>query len=396
MFHIGEYKTAGNIFTKDQLTPAHREALEKILADLFNYTLQQIAANRDLDFQTVKAVFDESPVTPGTYLKAKLSDGILYEDEILNDSDTDIQVSFHIYKETSKPKPYRGSKKIAVIFASGEIQSGKSGGKSIFGGEILGAATVARQLRSVRRNPFVKAVVLRIDSPGGSAIASEVIRREAELLAKEKPLVVSMSGLAASGGYWISMSSQHIMALPQTITGSIGVVTGKFVLRGLYDKIGVKKEILKTTEYADLFSDYRLFSQAEEDKVMKMMKHVYQAFLETVSKSRGMKIEEVDKIARGRIWSGSAAKKLKLVDQLGGLNDAIEEAKKRAHIAPHETVGMRIYPRKKSLVDFIFEWVGTRANAAEPLETLQTLEAKLSMYKKFFPALLMPYKIVIN
>lgn len=394
MFHIGEYKTAGNMFTKDHMTPTHKEAIEKLLDDVYNHTLQQIAANRNVDVDRVKEIFEESPISDEKYMEAQLIDRIMYEDEILEDSKVGYnQVSFHTYKQTTKPRPYRGSKKIAVIFAAGEIHSGKSGGKSLFGGEILGSGTLARQLRIVRKSPSVKAVVLRIDSPGGSALASEVIRREAELLAKEKPLVISMSDLAASGGYWISMSSSSVMALPQTITGSIGVIFGKFVMKGLYDKIGINKEIIKTSKYADLFTDYRGFNQDEKAKMARFMNKTYQSFLEIVAKGRKMKIEEVDKIARGRVWAGATASELKLVDKLGGLNDAIEEAKKLAKIPTSENVGIRVYPRKKTLMDFIFELVGTRVKVSEPINTL---EAKINMYKNFFPALLLPYKITIN
>ena len=392
-FHTGEYKTAGNLFTKDRLTPPHRESLEKIIGDIFDYTLERIAVNRNLDIGTVKRIFDESPVSNQAYLDAKLIDGLRFEDEILEETESQYrQLSYDLYKETGKPYPYRGAKKIAVIFASGEIHPGKSGGKSLFGGDIMGASTVAAQLKAARTNPSIKAAVLRIDSPGGSSAASEIIRREAELLAKEKPLVISMSGMAASGGYWISMSSPTIMALPQTITGSIGVVTGKFVLKGLYDKVGINKEIVKTTPYADLFTDYRLFSENEKIKIKKMMEDVYQQFLENVSQNRKMKVEEVDKIARGRIWSGNAALELKLVDKLGGLTEAVDEAVKLANIPAGQNVGLRIYPGKKTMMDFILDLIGTKAEA----DPILTLEARVGMYKRFFPALLVPYKLNIN
>jgi len=396
VFHIGEYKTAANTFTEDRMTPPHKESLGKLLDDIYIYTIRQIAVNRKINIDTVKTVVEDSPIATKDYLDAKLIDGILYEDEVLGDSDSDNQVSFRTYRETTGSSPYTGAKKIAIIFASGEIRTGKSGGQSILGGEVMGSSTVAAQLRFARESPSIKAVVLRIDSPGGDAAASEIIRREAELLAKKKPLVISMSGLAASGGYWIAMCSKHIMTLPQTITGSIGVVSGKFILKGLYDKIGVTKEILKTTQYADIYSDYRGFSPEEKAKMLNAMNIIYQSFLEKVSQNRGMKVEEVDKIAQGRVWSGSAAKELKLVDKLGGLNDAIDEAKKLAGIPEFEKVGLRIYPEKRSLVDYIFELAGSRAQAMDPLKTLENIEAQLDIYKKSFPALLTPYKLEIK
>lgn len=396
IFHIGEYKTAANTFTEDRMTPPHKESLEKLLDDIYNYTIQQIAVNRKINLDTVKTIIEESPVSTKAYLDAKLIDGALYEDEILGDIDSDNQLNFRTYQETTSPSPYTGARKIAIIFASGEIRTGKSGGQSLFGGEIMGSNTVAAQLRIARESPSIKAVVLRIDSPGGDAVAAEVIRREAELLAKKKPLVISMSGLAASGGYWIAMCSKHIMTLPQTITGSIGVVSGKFILKGLYDKIGVTKETLKTTQYADIYSDYRGFSPGEKEKILKSMNIIYQSFLEKVSQNRGMKVEEVDKVAQGRVWSGTAAKELKLVDKLGGLNDAIAEAKKLAGILESEKVGLRIYPAKISLLDYIFDLASSRAQVIDPLKTLENIEAQLDIYKKSFPTLLAPYKLEIK
>jgi protease-4 len=326
LFHIGEYKTAANMFTREQMTPPHKESLERLLKDIYASTLAGIAKNRNLDIDPVKKIIEESPISTQAYLEAKLIDDILYEDEIFEESEEDyIMVSFDIYKETKSPRPYKGMRKIAVIFASGEIHQGKSGRKSVFGGEVLGSDTVVEYLKAAKRNRFVKAVVLRVDSPGGSALASDAIRREAEQVAKVKPLVISMADLAASGGYWLSMSTPHVMALPQTITGSIGVIAGKFVLKDLYDKIGIKKEIVKTSKYADMFWDNREFNQDEQDKMKTMMEHMYRLFLEKVSKSRNMNIEEVDKIARGRVWAGTSAFNLKLVDKLGGLDEAINE-----------------------------------------------------------------------
>jgi protease-4 len=402
LFHIGEYKTAVNIFTQEQMPPPHKESLERLLEDIYASTLAGIAKNRHLDIEAVKKIVEESPITNQAYLEAKLIDDILYKDEIFgNEKEDDITVSFDIYKETKSPRPYDGIKKIMVIFASGEIHQGKSGSKSLFGDEVMGSDTVVEYLKSARKNRFVKAVVLRVDSPGGSALASDAIRREAEQVAKEKPLVISMADLAASGGYWLSMSTPHVMALPQTITGSIGVIAGKFILKDLYDKIGVNKEIVKTSKYADMFWDNREFNQEEQDKMMTMIEHMYQLFLEVVSKSRHMNTEEVDKIARGRVWAGATAFNLKLVDKLGGLDEAINEAKKLANIPPEDEIGIQIYPRKKSFLDVVFELMGAKAKTQGPtidvdVDPIQQLETKLNMYKKFFPAYLMPYQISIE
>jgi len=399
IFHIGDYKTASNMFTEDRMTPAHRESLEKLLDDMYYSTLSGIAENRNLSVETVEKIFEKSPIDHQSYLDAKLIDAVVYEDEVIDKTTGGFPpVPFEIYKETTSPRPYKGMNKIAVIFANGEIHSGESGKKSLFGDEVLGSETLVEYLKEVRKNRFVKAVVLRVNSPGGSALASEAIRREAQLLSREKPLVISMADMAASGGYWLSMSSSHLMALPQTITGSIGVITGKFILKNLYNKIGVNKEMVKTTENADIYWDYRQFTPEEEAKLMNMMGYMYQEFLKIVSKNRGMKIEEVDEIGQGRVWAGISALNLKLIDKMGGLDDAIKEAEKLAQIPDQQTFGIKIYPRKKSFLETIFQLVESKGNvkaSAIRIETdpLQSLEKKLCMYKKFFPAVIIPYKI---
>ncbi|MCP4158362.1 MAG: signal peptide peptidase SppA [bacterium] len=392
MFHIGDYKTASNMFTEDHMTDAHKESITELLDDIYDYTLMQIAANRKLTPAQVRNVFEETPTSNEDYLKAKMIDGIIYEDEILK-NESGSEVSFATYSATTAPRPFKGAQKVAIIFAGGEIHSGKSGGRSLFGGNIMGSGTVAKQLRSARLNSSVKAVVLRIDSPGGSAVASDVIRREAELLAKEKPLVISMSGVAASGGYWISMSSSHIFALPQTITGSIGVVFGKFVLKDLYDSIGINKEVVKTSRYADIFSDYRAFDDEEKTKMISVMNNIYKAFLGIVSKNRNKSEKDIHAVAQGRVWAGNSAKEHGLIDKLGGLNAAIDEAKTLAKLQDNN-FGIRLYPGKKTIFDVIGDYVSkTGVKSPDPLNTL---DAKVGMYKNFFPALILPYQISFN
>jgi protease-4 len=388
VFHIGDYKTASNTFTEERMTPAHRESTQALIDDLYQAVIEGIAANRKLDAAAVRQVLDRSPLPQEEYLKAKMVDALGYEDDMFHSLPaTYPEVDFKMYAKTRSPLPFSGSKKIAVIFASGEINMGRSGGQSLFGGDVLGADTLAWQLRQARTNYSVKAVVLRVDSPGGSAVASDVILREAELLARKKPLVISMSDVAASGGYWISLSANRIFALPETITGSIGVISGKFVLKGLYDKIGISKEIVKTSEFAGMYSDYQTFSEAEKQKVLGDMERIYGEFLKKVANNRNMSVADVDKVARGRVWSGRSALKLRLVDGLGGLTDALEEARKLARIPAQERFGVRIYPQKKSFLDMIFEMADVKAE--NPLD----VRARLQSYRRFFPAMAMPFAL---
>lgn len=392
--HVGEYKTGSNIFTEESMTPAHKESLTKLIDDMFNSTLDSIARNRKLPIEKVKDVFMAAPFSRQAYLDAKLIDGVIYEDEILKETSKKYEtISFESYIETSSPTPFEGEDRIAVIFASGEIHSGQSSGKTLFGAPVLGSDTLAEQLRSVRKNPSVKAVVLRINSPGGSASASDVIRREVELTAKSKPVIISMSDLAASGGYWVSTSSTKVVALPQTITGSIGVLGGKFVLKNLYDKIGLTKELVKTTPKADMFSDYRLFDPEERKMMEDMMKTFYIEFIDIVARSRKMKPEEVEKIAKGRVWAASTAKTLNLVDEIGGIDDALALAQKCAGFSPTKQFGIIVYPRKKSFIDMVMELAGMKAQVTNPVATI---EAQMDLYKNFFPAYLLPFEISIR
>jgi protease-4 len=391
VFHIGDYKTATNTFTEERMTPAHRESTQALIDDIYQSVISGIAANRKLEAGEVKRILDQSPLPLEEYVKGKLVDSLGYEDNLFKLLPaTYPEIDFKSYAKTRSPLPFSGAKKIAVIFASGEINMGRSGGQSLLGGDVLGADTLAEQLRQARNNFAVKAVVLRVDSPGGSAIASDVILREAELLAQKKPLVISMSDLAASGGYWIALSAQKIIAQPQTITGSIGIISGKFVLKGLYDKLGISKEIVKTSEFAAMYSDYQPFSEREKQKVLGDMQRIYNEFLKKVANNRKLSVADVDRIARGRVWSGQAALKLHLVDSLGGLNDALAEAKKLARIPLGEKCGVRIYPQKKSFLDMIFEMADVKAQ--NPLD----VQARLEAYSHFFPAMAMPFTLTCN
>ncbi len=392
-FHVGAYKTAPNMYTHTEMTHEHRESYSRFFADLHQSMVAGLAANRGIAEQKAEHVVQDSPISNESYLEAGLLDGICYPDEVLSlagfpDAKT---FSFQTYMKTSTPKPFVGRDSIAVLYAEGEIHTGSSGKGGLFGDKIMGSESVSAQLRRLRKNPKIKAVVLRINSPGGSALASDLIYREAELLAKEKPLVISMGGMAASGGYWISMPAHHIVCNSLTVTGSIGVLFGKFNLKGLYDKIGITKETIKTSTYADIFSDYRSFTGDEKDRIKQMMSRLYEQFVNRVGLSRKMSFEEVDAVAQGRIWSGSRAHELRLVDELGGLWQALESAASLAGLDVDQ-VSVMTYPQKKDLFDMIWEMLGDK-NAGIGAE-LKAIESRFSGYgKSFFPAYRMAYSL---
>ena len=233
--------------------------------------------------------------------------------------------------------------------------SGESGFDPI-NGEITGSDTLVRALREIREDDSIRAVVLRVDSPGGSAVASDVIWRELVITRegeKGKPLVASMSDLAASGGYYIAMAAPTIVAEPGTLTGSIGIFGGKVVTAGTLDKLGVNMESVSQGRFADINSPVRPYDEAERQKVLDQLHAFYDQFVEKVAKSRGMTPERVDAVGRGRVWTGRQAKEIGLVDSLGGLDLAVSMAKQAAGIRPESDVSLVIYPKRRSLFDIL-------------------------------------------
>ena len=217
----------------------------------------------------------------------------------------------------------------------------------------MGGDSVAEDIRRARTDSDIRAIVLRVDSPGGSSVASEVIRREVQLARREKPVVVSMSDLAASGGYWISMSANKIVADPDTITASIGVLSGKLNIAGLYQLLGVSTDYVATGDNATLYSDQQNFTPAQQQTVQKMLNDVYANFTAGVAEGRNLPIATVDRIAKGRVWSGEQAKGLGLVDELGDTDRAVGVAKQLAHIPASESVEIVRLPKPQSLFDLL-------------------------------------------
>jgi len=362
LFHVGDYKNAMNVFTERKFTPAHREATLALVEDWSQEFVRGVAEARGLKPEDVQAAVAWGPFTSQEALDARLVDRVAYEDEQRDflkkknhGSDTRLRLREYLRRTDST-----GEAKIAVIYATGTIVPGRSG-ESPVGEDFMGSETIAEQFRRAREDNALKAVVLRVDSPGGSAFSSEVIRREVELTRRNKPVVVSMSDVAASGGYWISMTANKIVAEPGTITGSIGVLTGKFNILGLYEKLGFTKDYVALTDNATLDYAFQDFTPAQRELIQKQMRDTYRQFLEGVAAGRSMKVEAVDKIAQGRVWTGERAKQLGLVDELGGLHTALALAKRLAKIPAEEKVAVLYLPPPRSLLDKILDLVeGTR------------------------------------
>ncbi|MEN6312209.1 MAG: signal peptide peptidase SppA [Acidobacteriota bacterium] len=356
--HVEEYKTAYNSFTEKGFTPAHKEEMESLYGDIFAQYVATVAKTRGKTEDEVRALINTAFFQGEQALKAGLVDACLYEDELQNLlRDRGPNLARVRFEDYTRMKPstvgLETGRRVALIYGVGTIMSGESTSSEIMGGE-----TVARWLRAAREDRSIAAIVFRVDSPGGSSVASDVVWREVFLAKKEKPVVVSMSDVAGSGGYWIAMGATKIVAQPQTITGSIGVLAGKFDVAGLLDKLGITSEKLTFGEKADIFSPFRPFT-AEERKILKdQILWTYDQFLTKVSAGRNMTKEEVNKIGRGRIWTGRQAKDIKLVDEIGGLTTALGLAKKLAGIPTEEEVRLAVWPKKRSFWQSFFDAQG--------------------------------------
>jgi protease IV len=400
--HIGEYKTASNTFTEHTFTPAHREMAESLNGDLYDQLIRGLADGRHKSEKEIRDLVDRGPFLPEDAVRAGLVDDLAYEDE-LDDKVKLAKGTVNFLSEsdyrhvTPASVGLNRGPRIAVIYAIGIIASGESNYDSP-SGQVLGADTMVEYLRKARADSSIKAIVLRVDSPGGSAIASDVIWREVMLTRTVKPVVASMSDVAASGGYYIAMPAHAIVAEPATLTGSIGVVMLKFVIDGTLKKIGMNMEAVTKGRYADLYSPVRAFSPEERAKVQEHMQATYDTFVEKAASGRNTTPERIDAIAQGRVWTGAQGKRIGLVDELGGLERALAVAKQRAKIAPETEVELVVYPGKKSFYDIVKNPFGAseRGTALGVLlgirdpRPLQSLTAPLRVFRRGEPLAIMP------
>ena len=351
---VGKYKNAPNQFTEKSFSAPHREQMEALLDSVYEQYVTALAKARGKSREQTQAVLDQGPFDAKEALKAGLVDELVYQDQLQERLKNVEGVSPARYVKKARGLGLDSRPKLALIFAVGEIVSGESQ-ESPFGGSFVGADTLARAIKSAREDDGIKALLLRVDSPGGSGTASDVIWRQVQLTRKKKPVVVSMGDVAASGGYYIAMGSDAIVAQPGTITGSIGVFSGKFSLRGLYEKIGVSKEILTRGRHAALFSEYQPWTQEERERIHSLMASFYEEFVRKAAEGRRKSFDDIDQIAQGRVWTGTDALRLGLVDRLGGLDTAVALAKERAKIGKEQQVQLVVLPERKGFLDSLLE-----------------------------------------
>jgi protease-4 len=363
---IGDYKTAPNQLTQTTFTPPHREMTESLTRDMYEQLVRGIAESRKKKVEDVRALIDEGPFLARDAQRAGLVDALAYEDQLddhgaMSKSGTVEGESYGRARGRMLP---RSAPRIAVVYVSGIITSG-DGGFDPLNGAVAGSTQLVRAIRSARADDDVRAIVVRIDSPGGSSIASDVIWRELTVTKNEKPsrpLVASMSDLAASGGYYVAMAAPHIVAQPATLTGSIGIYGGKFVTGGTYGKLGANIDAVIIGRNAGIESPERPFTDSERQKLREQIQDFYDGFIQKVAASRKMPVERVDQLGRGRVWTGSQARERGLVDALGGLDRAIALAKERAGISADTDVEIVSYPARKSLAELLIEELSGSAN----------------------------------
>ena len=412
LHHIGDYKTAVNTFTEKGYTPAHKEMDEALNRDLYNQLVAGIASGRRKQEADVRALLDEGPFLPEDALRAGLVDDVKYEDQVSealrskhpDTSDRRIDGDDYARVSNSSVGLNKGPR-IAVIYASGAITGGKSGYDPL-NGPTVGSDTLIEYIHQARHDSSLRAIVLRIDSPGGSATASGAIWRELMVARKDRadrPIVASMSDLAASGGYYIAMPAHVIVAQPATLTGSIGIYGGKVVTGGVYEKLGAHIQSTSIGRHAEINSPARPYNAEELKKLQEQLQAFYDQFVQKAAESRHSTPEKIDQLAQGRVWTGQQAKDNGLVDALGGLDSAIAVAKDRAKILPGTEVEWVIYPARKSFYELVTEqfggagdqmgaglWLTANLTAGE-LEALRTIRGPMAMFRRGETLALMPF-----
>lgn len=357
----GKYKSAGEPFIRTEMSPEFLEAMNETLDEFYAQLLEGIAEGRGEDTDHWKSVLDDGPYTTRQAMSYALVDEILYEDQFYEGLSEAVEIEdiskfgAHQYAPLLAGEARGGGRQVAMLHAIGTITSGQSRVDPYSGqASTVGSETLRTQLQRLQDDQSIAGVILRIDSPGGDAIASEQMLYDVRRLAEEKPLVISMSSLAASGGYYIAaVPDTPIVAYPGTYTGSIGVFTLHLNLRGLYDKLGVSKQILTRGRFAALDSDYKSMSPEERSKLAGYVDSLYDAFLARAAEGRGADVDSIHELAQGRVWIGTQAASRGLVDHLGGYAKAVELIREAAEIGEDEDVRVVHYPLQRSLFEMM-------------------------------------------
>lgn len=400
--HHGKYKSAPESYTRNDMSEANREVMNAILDGIYHELLTAVMDGRGFTEEQARAAFDNGPyLVANIALEAGIIDELVYEEKLLEEVSVGENRSFEALRledyATDVDFPKRGEK-IALIYATGTIVSGENSNDPL-GEKYMGSDSITEWLDSARRDEDVRAVVMRVDSPGGSALASDIIWNEVQKTRLEKPVVISMGDLAASGGYYISMGADYIYAEPTTLTGSIGVFFMKPVIGGLYDKLELATEVMQRGENSGLLTLVETMSPEERMIIQGFVDNTYQVFVSKAAAGRNMTYEDLDAIAQGRVWMGAEALANGLVDEMGGLNDAVDKAKELAGLTPDKAVHLDVYPRKKDFFELLEEGgFPFSAKLDLPPEIAQALgyHTRRMHFRQGEALALMPYQIKVE
>jgi protease IV len=365
-----EYKSFANTFTETGFTEAHRAMTESLVEDLTGQLVATIAEGRGLAPEQVAGLIDRAPLLDREALEARLLDRLGYRDEVRASAAERagagagaIELDDYLGEAGG---PHAEGAGIALIYGVGSIAQGESGADPLFGGPSIGSDTVVRAFEEAIRDPEIRGILFRIDSGGGSAVASESIRRAvARARDAGKPVVVSMGSAAASGGYWIALAADEIVAQPATLTGSIGVLAGKIVTEELWDELGVNWGVVARSRNAGMWSSLSGYSESERSRLDALLDDIYGAFTARVAEARGLPAPAVDDVARGRVWTGNQAKALGLVDTIGGFDTALSSLRRRLGLPAEAALRIDEYPLPASRFERLLKIVAVRSGIAD-------------------------------
>jgi protease-4 len=369
--HREEFKTAMNSLTETNMTPPHREEVDALLASISKQVVRGIAESRKLPAAEVREAIDRGPLLAEEARQAKLVDRLGYRDEIIADarlragSGAEL-TSLATYLDHAG-RPHREGATIALIYGTGLIQRSANSANPLTEANVMAANEISRAFRAAVRDAAVRAIIFRIDSPGGSVVASESIWREVvRARDRGKPVIVSMGDVAGSGGYYVAAPADKIVAEPATLTGSIGVLAGKLVVSDLFRKLGISADSAQIGANAAMFSSTSEFSARAHSRLEAFLDATYKGFKDHVASGRQMTQEEVEEVAKGRVWSGEDAKARGLVDELGGSAVALRLAKEAARLAPDAAVKLTVFPHEKDAVEVVFDRLFGKEHEGEP------------------------------
>jgi protease-4 len=376
MDHIGKYKSAMNTITDKEMNEAFRESMEALVGSIYGQVKRGIAKGRKMTEEQVAALIDNGPYIGPRALQAGLVDTLGYRDELEKSLKQKNGGSLPLVKVGQYLKAgrfYTRGPKVALIYGLGGVARGENQTNPVTGEMTMGSDTTAEAIKKAREDPSIKAIVFRVDSPGGSYIASDVIYHQVALTKGVKPIVVSMGDVAGSGGYFVSMGADKIVAEPATITASIGVLAGKLVTTGFWNKVGITFDSVQRGRHATFFSTSEKYTPEEREIFAGWLDRIYKDFVGKAAKGRGKSYDEIHAVAQGRVWSGEDALRLGLVDELGGLSTAMRRALVLAHLDPEARVHLVVMPEAKSW--FSQFWGGEETRT--PYASLQRQVRKL-------------------